>query len=163
MKIFENRFNLIFILVLILIISFLVGNRSYHTKILPFQSFTLICEMNGKQKFPPNGGVKYAPIVKFPKIFKIKFGFWDGEFIQGGDVLIKKDFFKKKTFGYQYSGHMLIIEPTYKPDWIKDGDPPGNSMQLQFVGGKGKELSTMLIDYFYPGDYDAIYKCNNPA
>ena len=58
---------------------------------------------------------------------------------------------------------MLIIEPTYKPDWIKDGDPPGNSMQLQFVGGKGKELSTMLIDYFYPGDYDAIYKCNNPA
>jgi hypothetical protein len=30
---------------------------------------------------------------------------------------------------------MLIIEPTYMPDWIKDGDPPGNSMELQFVGG----------------------------
>ena len=98
MKIFENRFNLIIILVLILIISFPVINRSYHTKILPFQSFTLICEINGKQKFPSNGGVKYAPIVKFPKIFKIKFGFWEGEFIQGGEVLIKKDFLKKKNF-----------------------------------------------------------------
>ena len=160
-KRFEKKFNIISVLILILSILYYVGNRSYHTRILPFQSFTLICEMSGKQRFPSSGGAKYAPIVKFPKIFKIRFGFWDGEFLEGGEILIKKDFLEKKTFGYQYSGHMLIIEPIYMPDWIKEGDPPGNSMQLKFVGGKGKELGTMFIDYFYPEDYDAIYKCDD--
>ena len=155
-KKFEKKFNITVVVTIILLIFSYIAYRSYHTKILPFQSITLNCVMDGSQRFPESGGAKYAPIVRFPKVFKIKFGFWDGEFLEGGEVLIKNDFLEKKTFGYQYYGSMLIIQPTYMPDWIKEGDPPGNSMQLQFFG---KERHMMWIDYFYPGDYDAIYYC----
>jgi|TARA_B110000483_G_C17827771_1_gene401545 hypothetical protein len=157
-KIFNKYPNTTVILFITLLILFYVGKRSYNTKILPFQSITINCIMDGKQRFPKNGGVKYAPIVRFPKVFKIKFGFWDGEFLEGGEVLIKNDFLEQKTFGYQYYSSSLNIEPTYMPDWIKDGEPPGNSMNLTFPNVFGKR-EILFIDYFYPGDYDAIYDC----
>jgi len=155
-KKFEKKLNIIVVVTIILLIFSYIAYRSYHTKILPFQSITLNCVMDGKQLFPEDGGAELAPIVKFPRVFKIKFGFFDGEFLEGGDVLIKNHFLEKKTFGYQHHGSTLIIEPTYMPNWIKEGDPPGNSMQLQFWR---KERDIMLIDYFYPGDFDAIYNC----
>ena len=57
-------------LIFILLTSYFVLKRSYHTKILPFQSITLNCIMNGTQNFPSQGA-KYAPIVKLPKVFKV--------------------------------------------------------------------------------------------
>jgi hypothetical protein len=115
--------------------------------------------MDGKQLFPEDGGVKYAPIVKFPKVFKIKFGFFDGEFLEGGEVLIKNHFLEKKVFGYQYASESLIIQPTYIPPWIPEGDPPGNSMWFIFPIEIGNKRSDLWIDYFYPDDYDAHYRC----
>ena len=83
----NNKKNIIiFLLIIIFLITSYIGYRSYHTKILPFQSITLECTMKGRQLFPSSGGAKYAPIVRLPKVFKIRFGFWDGEFLEGGDV-----------------------------------------------------------------------------
>ena len=151
--------NLVIPVVIIILVLSYVGYRSYHTKILPFQSITLNCVMNGKQLFPEDGGLELAPIVKFPRVFKIKFGFFDGEFLEGGDVLIKNDFLEKKIFGYQHWGDSLKIEPTYTPPWIPEGDPPGNSMwfifPLMFDG-----RPDLWISYFKPdGEYDAHYNC----
>ena len=157
-KVFNKYPNTIVILFITLLILFYVSKRSYNTKILPFQSITINCIMDGKQRFPKNGGVKYAPIVRFPKVFKIKFGFWDGEFLEGGEALIKNDFLERKTFGYQYYSSSLNIELTYMPDWIKDGWPPGNSMNLTFPNVFGKR-ELLFVDYFYRGDYDAVYNC----
>jgi len=158
-KLLSKYPNTIIILFITLLILFFVGKRSYNTKILPFQSITLNCVMYGKQLFPEGGGVKYAPIVKFPKVFKIKFGFSDGEFLEGGEVLIKNHFLEKKVFGYQYASESLIIQPTYIPPWIPEGDAPGNTMWFIFPIGIDNKRSNLWIDYFYPDDYDANYKC----
>lgn len=158
----KNKINIAIIFIFVFLVLSYVTYRSYHTKILPFQSITLECSIKGRQLFPSGGGAKYAPIVKFPKVFKIKFGFWDGEFLEGGDVLIKKHFLKKKIFGYQHRGKSLIIQPTYMPPWILEGDPPGNSMLFVFplVSNERPELR---IDYFLVtgsiNDYDAFYNC----
>ena len=74
-KLLSKYPNTIIILFITLLILFFVGKRSYNTKILPFQSITLNCVMDGKQLFPKDGGAELAPIVKFPRVFKIKFGY----------------------------------------------------------------------------------------
>ena len=158
-KKFEKKFNIIVVVTIILLIFSYIAYRSYHTKILPFQSITLNCIMDGKQLFPKDGGAELAPIVKFPRVFKIKFGFWDGEFLEGGEVLIKNHFLEKKIFGYQHVSDSLKIEPTYIPPWLPEGDAPGRSMwfifPLMFDG-----RSDLWIDYFMPDDdYDAHYNC----
>lgn len=159
-KKFDKKFNIIVVLTLIFLIASYIGYRSYHTKILPFQSITLECSMKGRQLFPASGGAELAPIVRLPKVFKIRFGFWDGEFLEGGDVLIKNDFLEKKIFGYQHWGTTLVIQPAYRPDWIEEGYPPGNTMFFIFplmLDGR----SDLWIDYFMPDDdYDAHYECN---
>ncbi|MDC0250437.1 hypothetical protein OAK18_03415 [Candidatus Pelagibacter sp.] len=160
----NKKYTIIFLLIIIFLITSYIGYRSYHTKILPFQKIILECEMEGKQLFPSSGGAKYAPIVRFPKVFKIKFGFWDGEFLEGGDVLIKKHFLKNKIFGYQHSGKSLIIKPTYMPPWLLEGEPTGNSMWFEFPL-VFNERPQLWLDYFWMGglgeinDYDAFYKC----
>ena len=166
MEILKKYPGSIFILLIALLILFVVGKRSYNTKILPFQSITLNCKINGEQLFPKDGkGAKYAPIVKFPKVFKIKFGFYDGEFLEGGEVLIENHFLKKKKFGYQYAGNSLIIQPTYMPPWIPSYDPPGNSMYFIFPLNF-KKREDLWIDYFWMmglgsvDDYDAHYECD---
>jgi len=159
-KKFEKKFNIIVVLTLIFLIASYIGYRSYHTKILPFQSITLECTMKGRQLFPSSGGAELAPIVKFPRVFKIKFGFWDGEFLEGGEVLIKNHFLEKKIFGYQHVRDSLKIEPTYIPPSLPEGDAPGRSMWFIFplmLDGR----SDLWIDYFMPDDdYDAHYECN---
>jgi len=157
-KKFNKKFYIIVVLTLIFLIASYIGYRSYHTKILPFQSITLECTMKGIQLFPSSGGAKYAPIVRLPKVFKIRFGFRDGEFLEGGDVLIKNDFLEKKIFGYQYVRTTIEIRPSYQPDWLKEGYPPGNTMFFIFPLSFG-ERNTLWIDYFYPDDYDAQYNC----
>ena len=159
-KKFNKKFYIIVVLTLIFLIASYIGYRSYHTKILPFQSITLNCVMDGKQLFPEDGGAELAPIVKFPRVFKIKFGFWDGEFLEGGEVLIKNHFLEKKIFGYQHVSDSLKIEPIYIPPWLPEGDAPGRSMWFIFplmLDGR----SDLWIDYFMPDDdYDAHYECN---
>ena len=158
----NKKYTFIFALILIFLIASYIGYRSYHTKILPFQKIILECKMKGKQLFPPGGGAKYAPIVRLPKVFKIKFGFWDGEFLEGGEVLIKKHFLKKKIYGYQHAGKSLLIQPTYRPPWLLEGEAPGNSMWFEFPL-IFNERSELWIDYFLVTgsirDYDAFYKC----
>ena len=163
--------KLIVVFFFLFLISYLVLKRSYHTKILPFQSVTLNCVMNGAQNFPSSGS-KYAPIVKLPKIFKIKFGYGDGEFIKGENVLIENYFLKKKTFGYQYSknSNSIFIQPTYTPSWIGPNDPPGELMLFIFpLNPFNQKREDIWVDYVWRGggsmrlieDYDAHYKCEN--
>jgi hypothetical protein len=153
-------------LIFILLLSYLVLKRSYHTKILPFQSITLNCVMNGTQNFPSRGG-KYAPIVRLPKIFKIKFGYMDGEFIDGGNTLIENNFLKKKEFGYQYTKYdSILIKPTYTPSWIGPNDPPGDHMVFIFpLNHFNNKREDIWVDYYWMAgmgeikDYDAHYEC----
>ena len=151
-------------LIFVLLTSYFVLKRSYHTKILPFQSITLNCVMNGVQSFPKDGGAKYAPIVILPKVFKIKFNYSDGEFIEGGDILIEKHFLKKKKFGYQYyKNDTILIQPTYMPPWIGEYDAPGDTMYFLFTYDFNKR-DTLWISYFAGSgidDYDAHYNCEN--
>ena len=151
-------------LIFILSISYLVLKRSYHTKILPFQSITLNCVMSGVQLFPSDGGAKYAPIVILPKVFKIKFNYSDGEFIEGGDILIEKHFLKQNKFGYQYSKYStILIQPAYMPPWIGEYDAPGDTMYFLFTYDYNKR-DTLWISYFAGSgidDYDAHYNCEN--
>ena len=102
--------KVVWFLIILTILSY-IGYISFHTKILPFQSITLNCVMDGRQKFTYRKSSDYAPVVYFPKVYKIKFGFIDGEFIEGGDFLIQNNFLKKKVFGYQRAGYSLLIQP----------------------------------------------------
>ena len=158
-KLLNKYPNTIIILSIVLLILFIVGKRSYNTKILPFQSITLNCVIDGKQLYPEDGGAKFAPIVKFPKVFKIKFGLFDGEFLEGGEVLIKNHFLEKKVFGYQYASESLLIEPTYIPPWLPEGEAPGRSMLFIFPIDPDNKRTQLWIAYFYPDDYDAFYRC----
>ena len=154
-------------LIFILLSSYLVLKRSYHTKILPFQSIILNCVINGTQKFPSRGG-KYGPIVKLPKVFKVKFGYRTVEFIEGGDVLIEKNFLdRKKDIGYQYTkSDSILIKPTYSPPWIGLNDPPGDLMLFIFpYNHLNNKRESIWVDYYWNSglgeikDYDAHYKC----
>ena len=156
-------------LIFVLLTSYFVLKRSYHTKILPFQSITLNCIMNGTQNFPSQGA-KYAPIVKLPKVFKVKFGYSTAEFIEGGDVLIEKHFLnRKKDIGYHYTKYDQIeIQPTYMPPWIGPNDPPGDQMVFIFpLNDFSKKREDIWVDYYWMGgmgnikDYDAHYECEN--
>ena len=98
-NIYKNHSKAVVWLGITLIILSYIGYISFHTKILPFQSITLNCVMDGRQKFTHRKSSDYAPVVYFPKVYKIKFGFIDGEFIEGGDFLIQNNFLKKKVFG----------------------------------------------------------------
>ena len=76
--------------------------------------------------------------------------------------MIKKHFLKKKIFGYQHAGKSLIIQPTYMPPWLLEGEAPGNSMLFIFPL-VFNERSQLWINYFWVTgsirDYDAYYKC----
>ena len=167
----SSRKNLIIgILIFVLLTSYFVLKRSYHIRILPFQSITLNCVMSGVQLFPSDGGVKYAPIVKLPKVFKVKFGYSTAEFIEGGDVLIEKHFLnRKKDIGYQYTKYdSILIQPTYMPSWIGPNDPPGDQMVFIFpLNDFNKKREDIWVDYYWRGgmgnikDYDAHYECEN--
>ena len=152
-------------LIFVLLTSYFVLKRSYHTKILPFQSITLNCVMSGVQLFPSDGGTKYAPIVKLPKVFKIKFGYSKAEFIEGGDILIEKYFLNRnKNIGYHYTKNgTIMIEPTYMPPWLGEEEAPGNTMYFWFTYDFHKR-DTLWISYFAGlgiDDYDAHYNCEN--
>ena len=152
-------------LIFVLLTSYFVLKRSYHTKILPFQSITLNCVMNGVQSFPKDGGGKYAPIVILPKVFKVKFGYSKAEFIEGGDILIEKYFLNRnKNIGYHYTKNgTIMIEPTYMPPWLGEEEAPGNTMYFWFTYDFHKR-DTLWISYFAGlgiDDYDAHYNCEN--
>lgn len=156
---------LISILLVFLFILFFLAKRSYHTKILPFQNIILKCKMNGAQLFPKNGGGIYSPVIVLPKIFKIKFGFLDGEFLDGGGILKKNFFIKKNKFGYQYNNSgTILIKPTYSPPWLKEHDPRGSLMLFLFPLDFDTRQN-LWIDYFWMGgsgslkSYDAHYRC----
>ena len=157
-------------LIFVLLTSYFVLKRSYHTKILPFQSITLNCVMSGVQLFPSDGGTKYAPIVKLPKVFKIKFGYSKAEFIEGGDILIEKYFLNRnKNVGYHYSKFSTIkIRPTYMPPWIGPNDPPGDQMVFIFpLTHFNNKREDIWVDYYSMAgmgeikDFDAHYNCEN--
>ena len=167
----SRKNSIISILIFILLVSYVVLKRSYHTKILPFQSITLNCVMDRAQLFHPNQRpTKYSPgIVKLPKVFKIKFGYYDGKFIEGGDVLIENHFLKKKGFGYQYTKFdSILIQPTYKPPWMGPEDQQGDLMLFILpLNHLSKKREDIWIDWNWMSgmgvikDYDAHYNCED--
>ena len=164
-KLYEKYPNFTVLFIIIIIVFIYRGYRSYHTKILPFQNLTLNCTMVGKQLYTYKKGEKFQPVVILPSVFKIKFGFFDGEFIEGGDVLIKNHFLNKKIFGYQYKENWLLIQPSYNPPWLKEGEASGNTMYFYFPLSFKNSRDRLLIEYFSLsldaplGEYDATYKC----
>lgn len=162
-NIYKNHSKAVVWLGITLIILSYIGYISFHTKILPFQSITLNCVMDGRQKFTHRKSSDYAPVVYFPKVYKIKFGFIDGEFIEGGDFLIQNNFLKKKVFGYQRAGYSLLIQPSYMPPWKNDYEAPGQRMYFIFPLSSKNLRNTLIIEYLASphviGEYDAIYKC----
>ena len=145
-----NKFNIVILLIFLLPFLYIFGLRIYNTEQLPFQSASIQCDMNGKQKFL-NSYAKYAPKLTFPKSFKMKFKFFDGEYLEGSD---KFPLLNNDKFGYQAIDGQYIIKPSYNEF--------GDTYWIILTKGFQGFINYAYVDYLsidHHGDYDAVYKC----
>ena len=78
----NGKYNKIIPLAIIIVIICYFGYRILNTKILPFQTVTLNCKMEGSQNFPTGElPPKSIPIIEFPYKLSIELNFFTGRFI----------------------------------------------------------------------------------
>ena len=146
----EKKFNIAVLILFLLPFFYMFGSRAYDTQLLPFQSTSIQCDMDGKQKFL-SSYAKYAPKLTFPRSFKMKFKFIDGEYLRESDKFPLLD---NDKFGYQAVNGQYIIKPSYNK-W-------GDSYWIILTKGFEGIINYAYIDYMttdHYGDYDAIYNC----
>ena len=146
----SKKLNIIIILIFLFPFLYFFGFRAYNIGKLPFQSVSIQCDMKGKQKFI-NAYTKYVPKLTFPKSFKIKFKFFDGEYLQESK---RFPFLDNNEFGYQAVKGQYIIKPSY--------NEYGDTYWIIFTKSFQGTINFAYIDYMTMGhyeDYDAFYDC----